>query len=81
MKNKLLLAFTLLILVSCQPIMMKLYGIKDPDIENQKTITKKALKYDLDTSNIVTVNSKEFLYVLNGQSIRIVQFMTNTENT
>ncbi len=69
MKNKLLLAFSLLILVSCQPIMMKLYGIKDPDIENQKTITKKALKYDLDTSNIVTVNSKEFLYVLNGQSI------------
>ena len=69
MKNKLILIFSLLILVSCQPIMMKLYGIKDPDIENEKTITKKALKYGLDTSNIVTVNSKEFLYVLNGQSI------------
>ena len=69
MKNKVLLIFSLLILVSCQPIMMKLYGIKDPDIENDKTITKKALKYDLDTSNIVTVNSKEFLNVLNGQSI------------
>lgn len=69
MKNKLILIFSLLILVSCQPIMMKLYGIKDPDIENDKTITKKALKFDLDTSSIVTVNSKEFLYILNGQSI------------
>ena len=57
MKNNLLL-FSLLILVSCQPIMMKLYGIKDPDIENEKTITKKALNYDLDTSNIVTVKGK-----------------------
>jgi len=48
---------------------MKMYGIKDPDIENEKTIIKKAQKYDLDTSNIVTVNSKDFLYVLKGQSI------------
>ena len=46
--------------------MMKLYGIKDPDIENAKTIKKKALKYELDTSNIVTVNSKEFLFVFCG---------------
>jgi hypothetical protein len=69
MKIKLLLAFSFLVLVSCQPIMMKIYGIKDADIENEKTITKKALKYDLDTSNIVTVNSKDFLYILNEQSI------------
>ncbi len=69
MKNKFVLIFSLLILVSCQPIMMKLYGIKDPDIENEKTIKKKALKYELDTSNIVTVNSKEFLFVFSGKSI------------
>jgi hypothetical protein len=69
MKNILPLVFSLFILVGCQPIMMKLYGIKDPDIENEKSITKKALKYNLDTSNIVTVNSKEFLHVLNEQSI------------
>ncbi|MFM7309546.1 MAG: hypothetical protein ACKOZY_02975 [Flavobacteriales bacterium] len=49
--------------------MMKLYGIKDPEVENEKTIVKKALKYDLDTSNIVTVCSEEFPYVLSGQSI------------
>ncbi len=72
MKNIVLIVlftFLLLILASCQPIMKKIYGIKDPEIENKKTILKSALKYNLDTSNIVTVNSKDFLYVLNGQSI------------
>ena len=69
MKNIVLFVFSLLILASCQPIMKKIYGIKDPEIENKKTILKSALKYNLDTSNIVTVNSKDFLYVLNGQSI------------
>jgi hypothetical protein len=57
------------ILVSCQPIMKKLYGIKKPDVENEKTISKKLLKYKLDTSSVVTVSSKEFLNVINGQSI------------
>ena len=69
MKKKTIIVLSFLILVSCQPIMLKLYGIKNPDIENHKSITKKALKYDLDTSNIVTVNSKDFLYVLDKQSI------------
>ena len=48
---------------------MKIYGIKEPGIENQKTLTKIASKYKFDTSGIVTVNSKDFLHVLNGQSI------------
>ena len=48
---------------------MKMYGVKDPDIENEKSIVKKALKYELDTSNIVTVNSKDFLYELQGRGI------------
>lgn len=69
MRTILFFLVSLLTLVSCQPIMMKIYGIKDPEIENQKTIIKRALKYDLDTSNIVTVNSSDFLYVLNGRSI------------
>ncbi|MFN8231165.1 MAG: hypothetical protein U0V03_09625 [Bacteroidia bacterium] len=46
-----------------------MYSIKDPDIENRKTIVKTANKYDLDTTNIVSVNSKDFLYVLKGTSI------------
>ncbi len=68
MKNSLLL-FSVFMLASCQPILMKMYGIKDPDIENEKSIIKKALKYNLDTSNIVTVNSTAFLHVLSEQSI------------
>ena len=49
--------------------MMKLYGIKNPDVENEKSIIKKATKYGIDNSTIVTVNSNDFLNVLNGQSI------------
>jgi hypothetical protein len=50
-------------------IMKKMYGIKDPDIENEKSIKKKVLKFKLDTSNIVTVNSRDFPKVLGAQGI------------
>ncbi len=58
-----LLALTLLVtlVASCRPIMLKLYGIKDPDIENRKTILKKTKKFGLDTANIVTAKSENFL--------------------
>jgi hypothetical protein len=69
MKNKLLIVFSFLLLASCKPIMMKMYGIKNPEIENEKTIIKKALKYHLDTSNILSVSSQYFLEVFGGQSI------------
>ncbi len=69
MRNRSTLIFSLLILAGCQPIVKKIYGIKDPGIENEKTIIKKALEYELDTSNIVTVDSKDFLDVLAGQNI------------
>jgi hypothetical protein len=59
----------ILVLASCQPIMKAIYGIKKPDIENQESITKKALKFGLDTTNIVSVTSKDFPYVLKSTSI------------
>ncbi len=68
-KSKLLLVFATIIWIGCQPIMMKMYGIKNPDIENEKSIIRTALRYQLDTSNLVTVSSKDFLDVLNGQAI------------
>jgi hypothetical protein len=49
--------------------MKAIYGIKKPDIENQESITKKALKFGLDTTNIVSVTSKDFPYVLKSTSI------------
>jgi hypothetical protein len=66
-----ILIFSIIIfgLSSCQSVLMKIYGIKNPEIENKKTILKTANKYKLDTSNIVTVNGKEFPYFLNGRSI------------
>lgn len=60
---------SLLLLSSCQPILKKLYGIKKPDIENQTSITNKALKFGLDTSNIVSVYSNDFPFVLKSTSI------------
>ncbi|NBR13505.1 MAG: hypothetical protein EBU01_02855 [Crocinitomicaceae bacterium] len=68
MKNAFLI-FSILTLASCQPIMKAIYGIKKPDIENQESITKKALKFGLDTTNIVSVTSKDFPYVLKSTSI------------
>lgn len=69
MKNFLLIFSFAIFLLSCQPIMKKFYGIKNPEIENEKTILIKVKKYKLDSQNIVIVKSKEFPYVLNGQSI------------
>jgi hypothetical protein len=48
---------------------MKMYGIKNPDVENERSIKKSALKYQLDTTNIVTVCSKDFLRLLHRRGI------------
>jgi hypothetical protein len=69
MKKIVFIIFLSIYICGCQPIMMKMYGIKDPDIENEKTVVKKKLKYGLDTANIFTVSINDFLGVLNGQSI------------
>ena len=67
--RQLLVFAAILVLASCQPIMKAIYGIKKPDIENQVSITKKALKFGSDTTNIVSVTSKDFPYVLKSTSI------------
>lgn len=69
MKANWIFFLAMIILSGCQPIMLKMYGIKDPDIENEKSIRRKALKLDMDTSNIVTVNSKDFLMELSAHGI------------
>lgn len=67
--RQLLVFAAILVLASCQPIMKAIYGIKKPEIENRESITKKALKFGLDTTNIVSVTSKDFPYVLKSTSI------------
>jgi hypothetical protein len=69
MKKYFLIIAIFISLSSCQLIMKKIYGIKKPDIENQESITNKALKFGLDTTNIVSVTSKDFPYVLKSTSI------------
>lgn len=69
MKRTILILCSLLLLASCNPVLMKMYGIKNPAIENEKSITEKTLKYGMDTTNIVTVDSKYFLQTLQGKRI------------
>lgn len=69
MKNFLLSLILVLAFASCQTVARKMYGIKDPSIESKAKIVKKAHKFGLDTTNIVTVNSKDFLRMLIGKGI------------
>ena len=67
-----ILFFALLLLFlnsSCQHILKKIYGVKNPEFENEISIKKTALKYGLDTSNIVSLNSSDFLEEINSKSI------------
>ena len=69
LKTTLLLTTSFLLLQSCSTIMKKMYGIKNPEIENEQTIKKQALKYDLDTSNIVTVYSQSTVSAISAYGI------------
>jgi hypothetical protein len=54
---------------SCQHILKKIYGVKNPEFENEISIKKTAIKYGLDTSNIVSLNFSDFLEEINSKSI------------
>jgi len=77
----LIFAFLLLILnSSCQQILKKIYGVKNPDIENETSIKKSALKYGLDTAKIVTLNCNDYLKELNGKAIPNASIYDNKGN-
>lgn len=63
------IALTALHISSCKPVMKKLYGIKNPEVENEKSIVRKALKFGLDTAGIVTADHEHFLFVLDKYGI------------
>lgn len=69
MKTNILLILSAIMLSGCNMVIKTMYGIKKPRIENKTSILKKADKLGLDTSNIVSVNGKDFLYVLKGKGI------------
>lgn len=60
----LLLAFS-----GCQILARAIYGIKKPKVENAASIRKKANGFGLDTTNILSVNSADFLNTMAGASI------------
>ncbi|OJV54053.1 MAG: hypothetical protein BGO31_11850 [Bacteroidetes bacterium 43-16] len=48
-------------LLSCKPLMLKMYHIKKPAVESKVSILKTALRYGLDTTDMYTVAAKDFL--------------------
>lgn len=67
MRQALILLCAFVMLTSCQRIILTFYGIKQPNIEQRRTIVKKAHKLGLDTTNIVTLNSSDFLSEFKGK--------------
>jgi len=57
-----------LIATGCRALLLKMYGIKDPAVETRATITAKARKFGLDTTNIVAVTSEAYLNVLKNEA-------------
>jgi hypothetical protein len=46
---------------SCRLYLRMAFGVRNPDIEDHKSLVKKTAKFGLDTTNIVTVNASDFL--------------------
>lgn len=64
MKATLSLFVLLLAFSGCQVLARTIYGIKKPKVENAASLRKKAAGFGLDTTNILTVNSADFLDAL-----------------
>jgi hypothetical protein len=51
-------------MTSCKLYLRMAFGVKNPDVEDHKSLVKKTQKFGLDTTNIVTVNAAAFLNTL-----------------
>ncbi len=60
MRKIIVIGIAVLGLVGCKAIAMKMNGMTDPQLENAQTIREKAHAFGMDTTNIVTVHSKDF---------------------
>ena len=76
MKKKIIKTVNVIIVIvvfsvftSCNFIITKWYGIKNPSIENEKHILKYCIKKGLDTSSIYSVNSADYINVLKNGGI------------
>ena len=59
---------------SCTFLIYKAYGIKNPGIENEKSLTKFLRKKKMRTDNFVTIKSEHFLMTLKGKGIPDADF-------
>lgn len=63
-KLSIILLLAALLFSNCKFVMLKMYGIKKPKFETEKSIIRFAEKKHLRTNNIVTVNANDFLSIL-----------------
>jgi hypothetical protein len=73
-KKSLVLLCCSLLLSSCTFLIYKAYGIKNPGIENEKSLTKFLRKKHLRTDNYVTIKPEHFLLTLKGKGIPDADF-------
>ncbi|MBC9811210.1 hypothetical protein H9Y05_01865 [Crocinitomicaceae bacterium CZZ-1] len=56
-------------LIGCKSIAMKMNGMTKPQLENAQTIREKAHAFGMDTTNIVSVHSRDFVHELKRAGI------------
>ena len=69
MKRIFFLPAALLLFISCKPLLLKMYHIKQPAVENRSSILKSAQRYGLDTAGIYTVSAKDFPATFSGRPL------------
>lgn len=52
-----------------ESIILNLYGVHDPKIENEQSLLETANEYGLDTKNILTVNGEDYFSVISEAGI------------
>jgi len=73
--HKLLMFFSLFLIaglivyLNFENIILSLYGLNDPKIENEQSILESANEYGLDTKNILTVNGEDYYTVISEAGI------------
>lgn len=67
----------LLLLTSCKPLMLKMYQIKDPGVESKTSILKTAMRYGIDTADILTVRPEDYLATLSAQPMPDIAVFDN----
>ena len=62
-------------LLGCQPIIKLFYGVKNPKVENEQTLTKYMSKKDINKDNVYTVNFDNYQRQLKSIDFKIPEVL------